>query len=236
MKLSSLLQKLSYGPLSELPISGEGAGTIPAEHLPKLMLRANHALLALYSRFRLVKKVLVISTISGRYDYPLRAEFAQSSSSTEIEKFIKDSPASPFLGNVLMITDIFDSLQCPVPFNDAGQDKSWFSSEYDVLTMSYPLTGTDYFVCYVANPDELPLVPQDAELVDVRLPPQLELAFLHKVAGLTYGAMSMEGALTKANLNENIYERECQYHEAMDTFHTSHSITNLKSLLGDWPR
>lgn len=234
MTLAELLQMLSYGPLSELAIGGNGSGTVPAGNIPKLVLRINAALTQLYTRFPLQLRTIAVATVDGLYHYPLRQEFAQTSASSEINKFIQDTVAEPFLGDVLAIASVADSANVELPLNDRNDALSWHVTSYDTLSMGYPLTGTTFFVQYQAAHAPIPLVPNDPALVQIRLPRQLENALLACVAAKIYGGMSMEGALGKAQMHEAEYEKECSYHELNNTFGQSAESGNVKPALFGW--
>lgn len=232
MFLDEILQQLALGPLQEQPI-GAG-GVISAEDRPKILLLVNSALRALYTRFPLRVRQLTIATIDGRYNYPLETRYAQTSASGEVDRFIQDTVADPFTGDVLRVQSIYDVEHTELPFNDRNDPLSWHQTGYDTLTMDYPKTGTSFFVEYRARHDRIPLVVNQPETVVVRIPPELEDALLHHVAWKFYAGMSNESGLAKAKMHQAFYEAECVPHEAENTFAGSTDSTNRKPEQGGW--
>lgn len=219
MRLSDAIESLVYGPLSELGAFGEGSGSVSPDKLPQLMVRINAALQSLYSRFPLQVRSVPIETVSGLYHYPMRREFAQTSGSNEIHKFIKDTSADPFQGDVLMVTGIYNDCLEPLPFNDREEDGEWFKTAFDTLSYSRPLTPKYFHVEYRASHEKFPLMLDNFEEYEVRIPSSLELAFMSHVAGYIYSNMDMEGSKYKSSQHLQVYETECQFHEERNTFH-----------------
>lgn len=235
MLLTEAHQKLAFGPLSELSIGGNGTGVIPPDKLPQVNFRINNALIALYTRFPLRLKTVELETVTGIHTYFLRREFAQTSPSTELNKYLKDHPSDPFLGDVSKIHGVIDAATgMPLPLNDQHNELSWFLPSFDSLRMGYPRTGDRYWIEFRARHEEIPLQPQDPGTVELVLPPELHPAFLAHVAGHVYGNMSMEGALAKSQNHLATYEAECQFHEERNTFDQWATDSNIKMQLGGW--
>lgn len=235
MKLADILTKLSLGPLSEQAAFGTGAGSIDADKVPKLVFHIGQALVALYTRFPLRMRSLELETVDGLFEYPLQPRFAQSSTSTEINKFIKDSIADPFLGDVLKITAISEAGSCKeLPLNKRHDELSWFTPGYDTVRMGYPKTGDRYRIEYRARHPQLEPNPTDPAEVEIQLPDELVPALLAHVAGQVYGGMSMEGALGKSQGFLATYENECQMHESINTWDQHNEPFNTKFAERGW--
>lgn len=250
MTLAELFQKLSIGPLSDLPIAGEGSGTVPVENYAKLILRVNAALVALYTRFPLQLRTLTLTAVDGIQTYYLRTAFAQTSGSTEVNKYIQDTVADPFKGDVLMVAGVYDGEHAALPLNDRNDCKSWFTTSYDSLAMDYPATGDTYYIEYRARHAEIPLnvvplvngaPPPGATdpitiigAIDVRIPPQLETALLAHIAANMYGSVGSDAALAKSQMHLSQYEGECAFYEERNTFNQSFESTNVKPLQNGW--
>lgn len=237
MTLEELLQKTSLGPLAELAIAGEGSGTVPPDNYGKLLLRFNSTFTALFSRFPLQLMELELEVVEGIRTYYLRPEFALLSGSLEPYKYIMDTIDNQFLGNVLMVTGVYNSEHEDLPLNDRHNELSWFTPSYDSVQFDYAVTGEHYTIEYRARHPEIPLntTPVEAATMEVWLPFQLEEAFLKHVAGNIYSAMSSQEALTKGQLLLAEYESICAYHEDRNTFHEAVSQTNYKPALRGWP-
>lgn len=234
MLLSDLFQQLSVGPLQDLAIAGAGTGTVPVENYPKIMVPVNQALIALYTRFPLHKKSLILEAVDGISTYWLQTDFAQTSASAEPNKYIQDTVEDPFLGDVLQVTGIFDSEHCPLPLNDKNDCKSWFTPTYDALLMDYAVTGDRYYVEFHARHARLDLAPVDPGLVTVRVPPVLETAFMYCIAGYVYGVMNMEGAVSRSQEFHSRYDALCQFVEERNTLNNFTDSSNMKPELGGW--
>lgn len=253
MNLTELLQKLSWGPLAELSIAGEGSGFVPPENVPRLVIPINDVLRKLYARFALQKRTVILETVDGVYAYQLAPQFAQLSGSTEPNKYLKDTTANPFLNDVLQVTDILgneaalptdpkyvnqprldENNYVSLPLNDREDRLSWHALSYDTLSMDYPKTGDRYFVQYRAKHASIPLQPAEPGEIQIRIPEQLETALLSGVAACIYGGMSMEAALGKAKMHAGIYEEECLRLELADMFNQFVEATNTKPAKGGW--
>ena len=236
MNLATILSKLSLGPLSEQSAYGTGSGTIETDKVPQLVHHIGQALIALYTRFPLQIRHIELATVDGLFEYPLQARFAQTSSSTEINKFIQDSAFAPFTGDVLKITAISDAATgCELPLNKRHDELSWYTTAYDTLRMGYPKTGDRYRVEYRARHAALNPDPTgDLAAIEIRLPDELIPALLAHVAGHVYGGLSMEGALAKSQGHLATYENECQLHENSNTWDQHAEPHNTKFRAGGW--
>lgn len=235
MNLANVLQQLSYGHIGELAIGGMGTGSIPTEHVPRLAQLTGNALVALYTRFPLRVRSLELETVDGVFEYALRVPFAQTSSSTELNKYIRDNAFDPFTGDVLKITSITEAATgCSLPLNKTGDERSWFITSYDQVRMGYPKTGDRYRIEYRARHAELPVNPAAPEEVEIRVPPELVPALLVHVASNVYGGMSMEGALAKSQGFMATYEGICQQHETGNTWDQHHTAQRTSFERGGW--
>ena len=227
MLLSTLFENLSFGPLRDLAVGGSGSGVIPENQRPQIVVRVNHALSAIYTRFPLKHKTIRIETVSGRSQYPLRREFALTSDSTELNKFIKDTAADPFLGDVLMVESVANSENEALPFDDPNQETSWFKLSYDTLGVDNAKDEEPFFIRYQAN--HALLDPKMATLnTDIDIPRELESALFHHVAGNIFSGMGMEGAMAKAQSHLSMYESECAMFDTNNTFHQWSSPSGVR--------
>lgn len=241
MNLPQLFKKLSVGVLRELSIAGEGTGIVPIGNQPKLLAAANEGLSAIYARFPLAERTLVLETYAGIYEYKLHPDFALSSASAEPIKYIVDNMGQVFDGNVLMITDVYDSAHHWLPLNDRNNIKSWHTKGNTGLVMDYPVTGERYFVGYRKAHPELPTDADELEQltledIEIVLPRELEPALMHFIASDIYGGMSMESSMAKSNKHLERYEAVCTFHELNNTFNGSVAETNMKPDLGGWTK
>lgn len=236
MTLEELFKKLSYTHLSELSISGQGSGQVVEEHQPKLIQRANECLHALYARFPLRIRTIVLETYAAVNEYFLRPDFALFSGSMETYKYIIDTDDIPFPNDVLMIESVVDEDGELIAVNDANDDDSWHFTGYDSLSIDEPVTGDRFKIRYRAEPDEIPFGPYvDIKNTVIPIPRVLEAAMLAYIAGHTYGNMSMEGAMAKSQNFLDMFENECKIVEERNLLNSSMGNTNLKPQLNGWP-
>jgi hypothetical protein len=208
MNLQQLLQRLARGPVGDLKIGGDRSGTIPADEIPGMVEKAQAALTAMHTRFALSVKSLTLEMVDGLFVYPLRKEFAQTSGSTEINKFIKDSVGEPFTGDLIQIEHILDSARCELPLNIRGDCVSWFTIAYDTLSMDYPVAGDTYFVQYRADHATLDATG-NLNTQNIRVPVALEEALLAKIGYEVFCTQTGESAAIKAAELQNKYEAAC---------------------------
>lgn len=235
MKLDDVLLRIVQGPVGDLSLAANGVwSAVTPENRVKLVHAVQTVLTALYTRFPLKTRTLTIGTVDGVFTYPLRAEFAATSTSREPNKFIQDSAADPFLGDVLMIEHVMDSQRNELGLNDRRDAASWFTVAYDTLSMDYPLTGQNYFVQYRANHPELDAnLPLEGQ--DVAIPPTLLRALLAGVAYEVFCTQTGENAVLKSQELQAKYESLCLEVEADNTVQSSVIDTRSDAILrGGW--
>lgn len=236
MTLADLFKKISYTHLSELSISGEGSGQIVEAHHPKVIQRINECLLALYARFPLSIRTLIIETYAEVNEYSLRPEYALNSGSSQEYKYIIDTALLPFPNDVLMIDSIVDEDGESIVLDDANEEESWHTISYDTMSIDAPFSGERFKIRYRAMPSEIAFGPWETIKTQViPLPRVLEASLLAFVAGHIYGNMSMEGALAKSQNFLDMYENECKIVEERNLLNSSAGNTNLKPQLNGWP-
>lgn len=218
MQLSDAFEKLSFGPLSDLSVGGNGSGTIPEGKQPQVINRINGALSALYTRFPLQMRTIILETNSLLLLYPLRREFAQTSDSTEPVKFIKDTVSQPFLGDVAKVISVSNGDNEILGLNNSNDPESWHLVSYDTLAYDFPKDTKQFFVNYRARHALIDLKETSPETVEIRIPPELESAFLHHIAGNIFSGMGMEGALAKSQGHLSAYENECSFLDDQNIF------------------
>lgn len=218
MNLTEFFQQLCFGPLSD--ISPFNMGTLDATQKSKVTLRLNTALVALYTRFQLKKKTLVLQTYEGIHTYNLRKDFALTSGSSEPVKYIIDDVANPFNGDLLQVVAVYNSEHCEQPLNDRKQALSWFTPSWDQLKYDYPVDQAQWYVDFNAAHDRIPLTTADPDTTQILIPASLEEALLCHVAGNIMASMNIESALIKAQALLGRYESLCVDNEYRNTNNT----------------
>lgn len=227
MKLSELYEKLSYGQLSNLALSNDGAGTIVDDRKPQLIVHLNAALLRLYTRFTLLQKDLLIELYSSRTLYPLTMEFAQSNTaSAEPHKFIMDGLHDDFTDDVIKILSVFDNFGSEYVLNDVEDFYSLFTPQPNVLQVPHPRNNVTYAVWYQARH---PIIASNAaETTNINIPPLLEEALMNYIGSLVYGNMNGQDNLVRSQSLLQQYETICLDVEAKDLVNQTTATTLTK--------
>lgn len=104
MKLQEVFNQLTYGELSQLSIGGGEAGVIDPSNYNRVLAHINLGLTALYKRFNLKQGRITVELDPARTEYPLNNRFAVSNrNSKEVNRYIKDTSAVPFKGDILKV-------------------------------------------------------------------------------------------------------------------------------------
>lgn len=223
MKVTQFFKMVANSPLADTFMANGGdelVSEIPVEYESRVVNATNLALTALFSRLSLKTRTLTLRMVDGLFTYPLRSDYALTSASSEINKFIEDSSDNPFVGDLLQIEYVMDSSRNDLGLNDRRNVTSWFTLEPDVLTMDYPVAGDIYFVQYRAA--HAPVIEgEDYELQEINVPPALINTLVTKTILELYTTMGTETAIMKAQELEAKYNGLLAEHEALNTFNTS---------------
>lgn len=228
MLLNDLFESLSYGPLSNLSIGGEGSGTIPVASQPRLTHLANLAILGIYKKFSILEKEVILQANAGQTVYPLEKQYAESDPTEVDHKFILDTVDDPFEEDVLKILGIYDELGTELPLNDADDEESLFLPGQTIVQIPKPVTGNIYYVLYQAKP---PLLDTRAEVDLTQEIPLPDVLYAPLVSNIAYRVMSpMAGQEATAKAQEHLatYNSLCDEVEFRDLARTSLVTTSHK--------
>ena len=227
MKVSELFTRLSYGELSNLAISGEGSGQIIQEKQPQILGYLNESLLALYSRFNLLEKSVIIEQTGTLVMYPLSKKYAESNTSSDApHKFIKDLLYDTFENDVIRILEVYDYMGWKYTLNDPEDAASFFTPTPSTLQVPFPRNGVALDVSYQARHKVIPM--EDYEDVEIELPFYLETALQNLIASKVYSHMNGADNLVKSQEYAGTYEKTCIEVEAKDLVNQTVSQTNTK--------
>lgn len=233
MLLQDLYRDLSYGELSNLAMSNDGDGTIQEAQQPKIVRYTNEGLLALYSKFILLEKDLLIEQYEHITNYHLLKRFSQQGYDPESEDYpyIIDLNREPFSEDVLKILAVYDSCGYARPINDNERADSLFSPQAKILQVPNPVAGEALSVLYQARHPELLVSEPEGEII---LPDVLKGALTAFVAYKVYSHMNTENSSAKAQEHYMIYENICTNVVEMDMVSTSTSTTNSRFEKNGW--
>ena len=231
MKLEELLRNLSYAELSNLSIGNEGAGYTSQDDIPKLVLYTNQSLSAMYTRFILNQKELVLKSYDHIAFYYLRPEFAESNKQPAHKKYILDSKMEPYTGDIIRVLQVINEVGRVLPLNDTEQYAAVYTPQFDCIQLSHPVSGDVFSVLYQANH---PVLKDDDLSQEIRIPFFLEEALQAHVAYKVFSHMSGAENSAKAMEHMQRYENICIEVLEKDLVHTSVANTNIKAYKWGW--
>lgn len=228
MKVEDIFNDLVYGELSAHAVAMNGQ--IEDKDKPKMIAHLNMALTALYSRFPLLTKQLVVLQKSFITEYKLHSRYAQSNTaSTEKVKYIYDDKDDPFKDDLLRIDCVYDEMGDQLLLNSDSTCKVAATPAQDTLEVPNPIDTNALFVIYRAKH---PIV--DLTTTDIELPEQLRPALLSYIASRVYaGGTAVEHATISATLMQK-YELFCMQQEEYGMVNKQQTILNNKPCLGGW--
>lgn len=217
MKLKELFSRLSYGELSNLAIGMEGAGDIRQEDKMKILSHVNDALLALYSRFILSSKYLLVEQVEHITNYHLIPKYAESQSCVDYP-YIKDMVGDAFTGDLIRILEVHGNNGCEYVLNDKDDCQSLFTPSPQMLQVPNPVTGMPMHIMYQARHDPIKEVLPDAY---IDIPFVLESALQAYVAHKIFSHMNGQDNMVKSQEHLTTYENRCIEIEAKDLVSTT---------------
>lgn len=220
--VSELFRRLSYGPLSNIAISNEGAGGIAEAKQPAIIQYANEGLLRLHSRFVLIERELIIELIDGVTSYPIDSTYAFSKSTGDasVPAYIQDSTVVPYQDDLIKIMAVFNCAGCQLPLNNDGDCCSFFTPQPNVLQVPNPLDEATIHLTYQARHKKLSDYP--AVLTEeINIPFVLEEALLSYIASSVYSNMNGQEHGLKAAAHLSKFESICNDVRAQDLVNSS---------------
>lgn len=234
MKLSELFQKLSYGELSNLSLSGEGSGSIVEASQPRVVLLINDALKDIFSRFNLIERTTAIQSIDWMSFYVLRKEFAMQDPTVGL-KYILDTPYNKFTDDLVKILGVTNEVGDPLPMNDSEQWASVFTPKHDTLQLTHPGYSQMFAVTYQALHPEILASGEGFLDQEIRIPSILETALRMKIALPIFSSMSGQEYSVKSQQLEAAYENRLIEIEQKNLIADSVVPTNVKLMRRGFP-
>lgn len=148
MKLQELLNELAIGELSNLAFAKTGV-IDPTAH-GKVITAINVALNDLFSRITLAEKEVLVETLDWKSIYFIRKEHARMDPTPGFQKYILDTPANPFTGDLVKVLGVNNEVGDPLPMNDAEQWASVFLPAFDTVQFNHPGAKQVFSVQYQA--------------------------------------------------------------------------------------
>ena len=235
MFVSELFEKLSYGELSNLNLSGEGNGGIIEEKQPATILHANNALLTLYSRFILKEKDFLLEEVDHITNYHLLKKYAESQQPQPgvDYAYIKDLNREHFEEDIIKIMMVYDGGGHPIPLNDFDAPGSVFTPlQQQILQVPNPRNGVSLGVGYQAMHEKLVLVKDVDQLIE--MPEVLHCAYTSLIGSYVYGDINTQEATIKSQMLFQRYDSICLDLIERDILNSSTSTTNTRFKKRGW--
>jgi hypothetical protein len=222
MNLQDLFKNLSYGVLSNLALSNDGAGTIREKDEGRVLLAINEALLRIYSRFNLREKTVFIAQQEGVTSYNLTRKYAVTAGLVP-RPYILDLGEDPFEEDVIKILAVYNSVGWQMPLNDNEAPYSLFTPQATVLQIPNPNEQMAVAVLYQARHR---VIEQGDMEAAIELPSVLEGALYAHVAYQVYDSIGTLESVARAQNHLMNYEQICVDLLASDSVQTSISTSN----------
>lgn len=207
MILQDLLDRLTYGELSTIAIGGKEHGGVQQKHMKEVLMHVEAALTAIYKRFPIRTKEVLIQCSARIQTYHLHSKHSWLSGSHR-DKYIIDSDSHPFLDDVLLVNNIYDELGREVWMNDSS--KYWSINMISDLSFQipYPDDENALSVIYKASPEKFPKLV-DPSTYEVDIPHTYMEPLLLYIASRVFSAVTRDGT------NEGMaymarYEQSCE--------------------------
>lgn len=205
MKLDDIIFDLKSGELSSHGIFVN----LDKENKDRLISCINSGLLALYTRFPLLTKELVIKQRSDTTLYKLKSIYAVTNKEVGVPKYIIDTVRDPFKEDVIRIESVQD--ECDnLLLNNTSECKVALTPSMDAIEIPNPCEGNYLFVVYQAKHHKVDEVANTIEL-----PEHLKQALLAYIAHRVYSGSTAQDAMAISQAFYQKYELLCaQYVEA----------------------
>lgn len=204
MKLQDLFNELAIGELSNLALAKTGV-IDPTSH-GKVITAINVALNDIFSRIPLAEKEVLIETLDWKSIYFIRKEHSRMDATPGFLKYIVDTPANPFTGDLVKVLGVCNEIGDPLPMNDAEQWASVFLPAFDTVQFNHPGAKQIFAVQYQALHPKL-LMSGDGYLDQIlRVPSVLMDMVKTKTASTLLAPMGGQNETLKAQALEAKYE------------------------------
>lgn len=235
MKLSFILENLTYGELKQLGVGGFEDGSVQPENYAEVVNHINLALQSLYARFPIREKEVLLEAQDDVVLYHLRSEFGQAVDPDD--GYIVDTAEDPFADDILKITGVFDGEGYRLPLNDPFDTLSVFLPSYDTVQIPYAVAEANFAVIYRASAT-LIVVPEDPSDLDleqeVYLPETLLEPLLVYVSYRVQKGQGGEIGLALSVATKQHYEGLVAEVKKENLLNSAKNVTNIKPELRGW--
>lgn len=210
MTLDDLFNDLSYGELSQLYAGSGDAGLIGINDRAKLISSVSLGLTELYKRFLLKERRLQIERVPGLYEYSLSRDYAESNTTSNQIKYIKDA-GNPFLGDLLKVHRLYDEMGDEIALNEVDNKLSIRTTSTTTLYIPAGLETTTVDVVYHADHPKINVATAVANPRNqiIELPEAYREALLLYVASRIFNPRGAGGEFHEGNNYAAKFEGAC---------------------------
>jgi hypothetical protein len=222
--INEILQKLSFGPLSNLSIGQDGGGYCDPTKIPALVGYINDGLTKLHGKFVLNERNLILEQHELITHYKLSKLYARTTGQGgDVNRvlFIKDSSLDPFLDDVIKVLQIFDDAGREIILNDQTVYGSIFTPRPDTLQIPIPVHGQPLYIQYQARHVPVLSTALDAK---IDIPDVLFEALIAYTAYKVFFHMNGQEHSAKAQEHLGLYDRIVHEVEENDLVNSSISL------------
>lgn len=235
MKLSYILENLTYGELKQIGVGGSKEGGIQPDNYIEIINHINIALENLYTKFPIKEKELLMEAQLDVEQYHLHSSHAVSVD--EDEGFILDSVEYPFTNDIIRINGIYDGDGYKLPLNDPSDPLSVYLPSYDVIQIPTAIAGQRFAIIYRAGATTI-IVPSDPTTLDldqeVYLPKILLEPLLIYVYYRIQKGQGGEVGLALSIATKDAYNTAILDIERRNLLNNAANVTNIKPKLRGW--
>ena len=208
MNVREYFEYLKAGKLSELNLGFNQQGGVTDNNIARVAAAIESGLRALYTRFPLYQKEVLVREYTAIKLYHLNSKYAQTNQESDVPyKYIEDTEADPFLDDILIIQEVYTGKGCPVPINDLNDKRSVFTTDHTTIQIPCAKHPNVTSVIYRAAP--LPIDSRCESTQDLRLPDVLINALDYWVLAELYGAKTSQTDHYKHVQFKALYREQC---------------------------
>lgn len=204
MKLNELLLELAQGELSNLAFAK--TGVIQEDAHQKVIIAINAALRDMYSRIQLAEKEVLVETLDWKATYFIRKEHSKLDPTPGYTKYIMDTPANRFTGDLVKVLGVCNEVGDQLPMNDAEQWASVFIPAFDTVQFNHPGSNQVFAVQYQALHPTLTYTGEGYLDQPIMLSPVLMDMLKTKTASVIIAPMGGQDHTIKAQALDAAYE------------------------------
>lgn len=224
MTLQDFFDALSGSEILQLSVGGQPAGEINEDNAQKLIPHIDLGLTALFARFLLKERRMVLQFMPDRVTYPITSKYAVTSKiSREPVRYLQDDPADPFVDDISKIERVLTDKDRELKMNIL--DDRYSAHTPSMLNLRLPLdvvnqvrelpewlkTSSLTIVCRATHPKvKLPVGIYDPSRVYLQLPDTHLEPLLYFVGARLNMPATLDNVAIQGNPLMSQYEAACQ--------------------------